>query len=642
MLPIAKIFTVTRNETDLIESFLLYHGKIFGYTNIVVIDNMSTCPIVKEVYKRFVPQGVTVVYEPGCSYSFQGDVFTKYMLKHKTEAKFLIGLDTSEFFFLRGLSSTRVDIEKYLNVIPTHISKLVIRARFSAILDTTSRHYIDQMIQNPVVNINTFRQEKIDPTKCIFRSDCFISATNGCHDGKTSRGQSLPCNRTVYFTYGKTGARRSIERAKDTIHERGFADTNAPLSDQLKSLVGVKSLNESDKLEEYKMFLSKLLCLEVITGKGKFPTHHNLSILASTFPTLLGKDIDVTSMQNLPSDWELEYENLVFHDKVDGGQFAHTGIVNTIIDQLQPLDPVLVCKPIKKIALMLSGHLRNFEPRKQFWIDFNKEFGDRVDIYIHTWNESGLRSKDEWIDIGSPPPDFDEIRKVMQPKKMLIEDHSEKSKGFSFLQPGLDLYYTNLRYLDRASDFTKNIGSQLYSVMKSWELARDSNVEYDMMIRLRNDCIIENFGNIFKRDTSFLAKEDVLVINGNSHRHALGGGGCSKCGTEYPERKHTDHVCDVCDIMYFGNPKVMERICNMFSHVKELVMSFKEYNKLALKDKEVRECLVKYPYAYGVKSHVVFETKIKCFYPERLIREYMKDYWLLTDMMGLIAKIEYQ
>jgi len=642
MLPVAKIFTVTKNETDLIESFLLYHGKIFGYKNIVVIDNMSTCPVVKEIYKKYIPHGVTIVYESGYSGSSQGNAFTKYMLKYKKEANFLIGLDTDEFFFLRGLSSTAEDIVKYLAKIPMNISKLIIRCYFSAVLDTTSHHYIDQTIRNPVVNINTFRQEKMSPTKCIFRADCFLSTVNGCHDGKTSSGESTPCNRTTYFHYHNTGARRSIERAKEIIHGYGFADTNSPISEQLVKLMNVKSPIGSHRVLEYSLFLSKVLCLQIITNKGKWPTQAKLCEISTTFPTLSGSDIDVSGMKDVPHDWELQYEPMIFHDKVDGGEFSHNGIMNIILEQNQPLNPVLSCSPIKKIALLLSGHLRNFEPREKFWIDFNKKFGDRVDIYVHTWNESGLRTKNEWIDIGSAPPDFDKIRKVLKPKKMLIENHSEKSKAFSFIQPGLKLYYTNLRYLDRASDFTKNISSQLYSVMKSWELARDSNVKYDMMIRLRNDCILENFENIFKRDTSFLEKDNVLVINGNSHRHAFGGGGCSKCGTEYPNRRHTDHVCDVCDIMYFGNPEVMGRICNMFSHVKKLVMSFKKYNELALNDKEVRDSLVKYPYAYGVKSHVVFESKVKCFYPERLIREYMKDYWLLTDMLGLIAKISYQ
>ena len=640
MLPIAKIFTVTKNETDLIESFILYHGKIFGYENIIIIDNMSTCPIVKNVYKNYTLKGVRVVYEPSYEGSSQGDAFTKYMLEYRKKAKFLIGLDTDEFFFLRGVSSTFTDIEKHLNSIPSNISKLVIVDYFSAVLNKSSRHYIDQKINNPAVNINTFNRDKISPKKCIFRANCFLSTVNGCHNGKTIGGDSRPCHLIVYFHYHHTGARRTIERAKEIIHGYGYTNTSAPLSEQFHSLMNVTSPIGSHRVLEYGLFISKLQCLQYIIQKGKWPTPDILDMVSSKFPTLLGRDIDVSHMNDLPDDWKLLYDDLLFYDQDLEPDFAHNGITNVIYEEMQPINNVLPCKPIKKVALLLSGHVRNFEPRKQFWIDFNKKFGDRVDIYIHTWNESGLRSKNEWIDVGSVPPNFDEIRDILKPKDMLIEDHASKMDSFSFIQPGLELYYTNVLYLNRAEDFTKNIGSQLYSVMKSWELANNSNIKYDMMIRLRGDCILENFNNIFTRDTSFL-EDDVLIMNGNSHRHAMGGGGCSKCTLEYPIRKHKDHVCDVCDIMYLGNPKVMKKVCNMFKNARDLVKSFQGYNKLAIKDKKVLDSLVKYPYSYGVKCPIVFETKLKCFYPERLIREYMKDYWLITDMLGLVAKISY-
>lgn len=641
MASVAKIFTVTRNETDLIESFLLYHGHIFGYNNIVVIDNASTCPVVRGVYSKYVRLGVTVVNEPVYAGASQGSLFTKYMNKHKHGARFLIGLDTDEFLYLRGPASTPQDISRYLDSIPAKISRLVVRAFFSSVPDVTSPHYVDQKITNPAAQINTFKHDHDHPNKCIFRADCFVSSENGCLGGQMSRGESTPCNRIAYFHFHNTGARRSIERAMTVVHGCGYANTNAPLLSQLECVSRAEASIGSRRVLEYGMFLSKALCLQEITRKGKWPTQEQLLSVSRAFPTLLRRPIDVSHMSNIPEGWETKYDSLLFHDPVENGEFLHNGVKNTVVEQMQPPSTSLKCKPLKKVALLLSGHIRNFEPRKAFWVDFNNKFGDRVDIYVHTWNESGVRSQKEWIDVGKVPPSFDEIRAVLKPKKMLVEDHSEKIDSFSLKHPGLQLYYTNVRYLNRTTDFTRNIGSQLYSIMKSWELAKDSGVEYDMMIRLRNDCIIENFGNIFTRDTSFL-KDEVLVVNGNSHRHAFGGGGCNKCTLEYPTRKHTDHVNDVCDIMYLGNPSVMARVCNMFNDARKLVLSFKEYNELAMKDEDVRACLVPYPDAMGVKAPKIYESRIKCFYPERLIREYMKDYWLLTDMLGLVTREKYQ
>ena len=36
-----KIFTMVKNEDDIIEDWINYHGKIFGYKNLHIIDNYS-------------------------------------------------------------------------------------------------------------------------------------------------------------------------------------------------------------------------------------------------------------------------------------------------------------------------------------------------------------------------------------------------------------------------------------------------------------------------------------------------------------------------------------------------------------------------------------------------------------------------
>ena len=36
-----KIFTMVKGENDIVRDWVKYHGKIFGYDNLFVIDNMS-------------------------------------------------------------------------------------------------------------------------------------------------------------------------------------------------------------------------------------------------------------------------------------------------------------------------------------------------------------------------------------------------------------------------------------------------------------------------------------------------------------------------------------------------------------------------------------------------------------------------
>ena len=37
-----KIFTMVKDEVDIVEEWVVYHGHIFGFKNLYIIDNFST------------------------------------------------------------------------------------------------------------------------------------------------------------------------------------------------------------------------------------------------------------------------------------------------------------------------------------------------------------------------------------------------------------------------------------------------------------------------------------------------------------------------------------------------------------------------------------------------------------------------
>jgi len=642
MLPVAKIFTVTKNETDLIEDFIIYHGNVFGFKNIIIIDNMSTCPIVKDVYTRYIKHGIIVVSETSYEGNSQGNAFTRHMLKYKKACKFLIGLDTDEFFMIDNVPQQNMAnaVSKHLNGFPPNVSRVMIKSYLTSVPDPCL--CIDQKINRPAVDIKTFMYEEASPKKYIFKASKFISTVNGCHNGVTQKGITAPSDTIVYAHFHNTGVRRSIERAMAIIDGYGYTDLQLSLEDQLDDMINVKSPIGAHRVLEYALFISKTLCLNQIIQDGAWVTNSSLEDISRGFPTLNGK-VDTSCMQQLPSNWSELYEDMILYNPhiVTDEVFMKTTTRDVIIGNQLELKK---SPPPKKVALMLSGHFRLFSPRKQFWIDFKKKFGKRVDIYIHTWNESGLRSENEWIDIGKLPPDFEEIREILKPVSMLVEDHSEKVGHLSLQQEGLDLYYVNFFQLKSGKDFSVHIGSQLYSIMKCWELVDKSGVKYDLLVRLRADCILDKFNNIFTGDTTFIQKNALVVNGSHQHMHPGGGGGCLKCDQEYAygKRSHSDHCRDVCDIMYMGSPSVMKKVCNMFKDAKKLVMSFKKHNEIISKEPGVKKHLLYYGNTIGIKSSKVYETKLKGFYPERLIREYMKDSWILTDKLGLLPKIQYK
>ncbi|CAM9269679.1 unnamed protein product, partial [Sphacelaria rigidula] len=137
---------------------------------------------------------------------------------------------------------------------------------------------------------------------------------------------------------------------------------------------------------------------------------------------------------------------------------------------------------------MLSGHLRNFARREKFWTSFVEEFPD-VDIFVHTWTDGGQRGDVEWIDVGkNPDPKNHAVAEsILKPVRMVVENHDELFDTFSFRQPGVDLYYTNFAQVQTTKDFTKCIGSQLYSIKKCFELTQSTSKTYDVYVRLRGD-----------------------------------------------------------------------------------------------------------------------------------------------------------
>ena len=58
---LVKLFCVAKDKTDLMETWLSYHGSIVGLDKIVIMDNMSSCGKVLAVYDKYRKKGVTAV-----------------------------------------------------------------------------------------------------------------------------------------------------------------------------------------------------------------------------------------------------------------------------------------------------------------------------------------------------------------------------------------------------------------------------------------------------------------------------------------------------------------------------------------------------------------------------------------------------
>lgn len=225
MSPLAKVFTVTKNEYDLIEDFLRYHGTLFGYDNVVVIDNGSTHPHVLDVYQRYIPKGVTVVTRTGYRRNQQGEHFTEIMGQYKQSAEFLIGLDTDCFFTVRDSCDPEV-IHTYLRSLPQDSDIFMMKTYLMSVVDTASPNYVNQKLVRPTDCTTFFRERDGHANAAVYhafyRAANFVSTSVGNHTGVSTTNRKHTCPDIAYVHYHNTGRQRVYERCRTIMLGYGY------------------------------------------------------------------------------------------------------------------------------------------------------------------------------------------------------------------------------------------------------------------------------------------------------------------------------------------------------------------------------------------------------------------------------------
>lgn len=291
-------------------------------------------------------------------------------------------------------------------------------------------------------------------------------------------------------------------------------------------------------------------------------------------------------------------------------------------------------KTSKKYAIQLSGHMRNLSLEK--WQKFVANNPD-VDIFIHTWTGNGDRKLGSWVnETETRQIDINKIIDVFKPKKFLIENNSDYLEQFSVynMDNTLKTYYEDRYiYFEETGDMSRYIVSQLYSIYTVNKLRNEyeklKNINYDFVFRIRAD----NFVDLKIDELSTINNDDnMLYINSDSHQHPLLGRGCVACAYEYPNKSHKDHSNMICDIFYYGSPKIIDKVSSIYLNILPLLRDMEKYNEEQIKTGLYNHLLVpkKYP-GMAVTMGIAEDLIFKCIYPERLIIEFMKDEFLITD-----------
>lgn len=208
----AKVFCLVKDESELIEDFIVYHGSLFGFENIIIIDNGSTRKDVLEVYDKYRPYGIIVDTDLR-SMSEQGLITTHYMLKYKDTCEWMFPLDADEFLFAEQSDKIGFeDIKTYLDDRPDFISAVFYSRILNSVPDPTHTSWVDYANIRPARNITRF-YTNIGACKVIVRANVFVGICDGNHDANVDTGAHEISPKIGLLHFHNTGARSRFNRA---------------------------------------------------------------------------------------------------------------------------------------------------------------------------------------------------------------------------------------------------------------------------------------------------------------------------------------------------------------------------------------------------------------------------------------------
>lgn len=277
-----------------------------------------------------------------------------------------------------------------------------------------------------------------------------------------------------------------------------------------------------------------------------------------------------------------------------------------------------------KVALCLSGHIRNFDYIK-FDLLKNILNNFNTDVFFHTWNTDGFQKKSD-NNIGieyseSENKKIDSVINFLKPKKYLIENHKIISKDFKVP----DVYYVygapvNTYGTVNSTAKPINIISQFYSIKKSFELLQsyqnNNLINYDLIIKSRFD---------FKFDSPIPLEEigkvndfNIFVLDKN-----YSASNFDVCNLCKDNKEHDIHHDFVNDIVLFGNQKVMSNYFQLYDKYYDIYNNMINMCDLNVSNKNI--CFS----SHGINfiGNISDAKDISpCFFPENILRHLLSKF----------------
>jgi hypothetical protein len=239
---------MTRNEHQFIENWIKYHGVLFGFENLYIID-WSDHESIFEIYRKYEKHGLNVFHSDANLNELES-VINQHMHENKGEDSFLIKVDTDEFlahsnfviknrfkhFAERLLCRKGDNCSKYLihdHVLRNdHIEELlsslpITGQRYEPISIIVSEPSFEK-ISDPINEINTFKPINLKATqgKSFFHSESFRSTDLGGHSGVTTNNKGVIQSPLAVIHYHDVSIENTVRSAKQAILSHLYIDEN--------------------------------------------------------------------------------------------------------------------------------------------------------------------------------------------------------------------------------------------------------------------------------------------------------------------------------------------------------------------------------------------------------------------------------
>ena len=208
------ILMMQKNESELLDKWLRYHGYLVGFENLYVYDNGSESQEIISLLEKYQQFGVNVDFEHNQRADFEGkgDLFCERIQsleQSRPEIDFYIPLDCDEFLGF-------LDDEGNVSCDPTGLRSILALYKERKELLLIDSQYYNNAVSDVYFNKQPYR-------KCFFYKNTIKSLDVGFHWGKVKTSEQELTTRLVHFhfhnkpfTIGKAHAKEKLKgRVKD-------------------------------------------------------------------------------------------------------------------------------------------------------------------------------------------------------------------------------------------------------------------------------------------------------------------------------------------------------------------------------------------------------------------------------------------